>query len=147
MRTLDALEPLIESESPLWFTQARRLLVADILHLCGQTGAALALAKVALALPEPVLHTLSFAGAFARWLALSVEGRASLSTAKDHLETLSRSIGQLDAIDRVEVTCARLFLDDANKNELEETLRNYLAGLPGAVVNQMCRLGVLRTAA
>jgi DNA-binding SARP family transcriptional activator/tetratricopeptide (TPR) repeat protein len=147
MRALEALEPLIESECPLWFTQARRLLTSDILHLCGQTSAALAQAKIALALPEPVLHTLSFAGAFARWLALSVDGRASLSAAKCHLEELSRRMSQLDAIDRVEVTCARLILGDANKLELEGTLRSYLAGLPEAVVNQMCRLGVLRTAA
>ena len=94
-----------------------------------------------------MLHTLSFAGTFARWLALSVEGQASLCIAKRHLTALSDSIHQLDAIDRVEVTCARLILEDENKAELESTLRRYLARLPGAVVNQMCRLGALRTVA
>lgn len=145
MRMFDALEPLVESATPAWFVQARRLLRSDILQLCGQPGAALAQAKEALCLPEATLHTLSFAGAFARWLALSVEGQNNLVASHRVLLALSRSMNQLDAIDRLEVACARLILGDANRLELEGTLRNYLVGLPGAVATQMRRLGVLRT--
>jgi len=147
MGMFGTLEPLIESETPAWFVQARRLFRSDILHLCGQPGAALAQAKEALCLPEATLHTLSFAGAFARWLALSVEGQDNLLATNRVLLNLSASTNQLDAIDRLEVACARLILGDVNRLELEGLLRNNLVALPGAVATQMQRLGVLRTVA
>jgi tetratricopeptide (TPR) repeat protein len=143
VQAFEALGTRQPPEGPAWLTQAWRLLRADILCLCGQRMAAIHQAREAVGLRQPVLHALSFAGAFARWLALSSEGQHS-GTVRSMLGDLSRRMDELDTLDRVEVICARLIMGEGRGSDLEILLRKYLAGLPPAVAGQLQRLGVLR---
>jgi predicted ATPase len=141
--TLDSTMP---SEGPLWLTQARQLLRADILCLCGQRSSALALAREALVFPQPVLRAPSFAGAFARWLALVAEREGTLKRIEPTLDELWGKLEGFDAVDRAEITCARLIAStsDTAKDELQRILSGQLADLPPAIVVQLGRLGALR---
>jgi hypothetical protein len=145
-QALVALDSTAPSEGPLWLTQARQLLRADILCLCGQRSSALALAREALLFPQPVLRAPSFAGAFARWLALVAEGEGTLKTIEPTLDELWGKLEGFDAVDRAEITCAKLIAStsDNSREELQSILRGQLADLPPAIVVQLGRLGVLR---
>jgi DNA-binding SARP family transcriptional activator/tetratricopeptide (TPR) repeat protein len=146
LQTFATLDSRIPTESPPWLTQAWKLFRADILCLCGQHTAAVAQAREALALPHPVLQAPSFAGAFARWLALVSEKDGTLGTIRLVLEELGRKLDTFDAIDRVEITCATLIASCsvAFRGKLQVELVGQLADLPPAVVDQLGRLGVLR---
>jgi hypothetical protein len=145
IRVFDGGEPTILPESPAWLIQAWRLYRADILQLCGNRSAALAQAREAIALSNPVLHTPSFAGAFSRWLGMIAEEERDFHVAKNFLDGLSTKMSELDALDRVEVTCARLLVTDGNASESREALLRYLAALPPAIAIQLRCLGVLRS--
>lgn len=146
LQAFTALDSRIAPESPLWLIQAWQLLRADILILCGQRVAALAQAKVALVMPQPVLRAPSFAGAFARWLALVSESEGTLHTTRPILEDLGHKADGFDALDRIEITCARLIASGSivAAGRLQIALESHLAELSPAVVTQLERLGALR---
>lgn len=146
IQTIATLDARIPPESPPWLTQAWKLFRADILCLCDQQEAALSQAREALALPHPVLRAPSFAGAFARWLALVSEREGTLDTIRSILEDLGRKLDSFDALDRVEITCARLTASGSAivAGRLQTELVGQLAELPPAVVTQLGRLGALR---
>ena len=146
LETFSTLDTRISSESPAWLTQAWKLLRADILCLCGQQAAAISQAREALVLPHPILRAPSFAGAFARWLALVAEKEGTLDEIHDHLDELERKLENFDAMDRVEITCAKLIANKSglDAGRLQGVLAGQLAELSPAVVTQLDRLCVLR---
>jgi tetratricopeptide (TPR) repeat protein len=126
-----------------WLIQAWRLAKADILYLCGHTAAGLALAKEGTHFPEPVLHAASFAGAYARWLALIVQSDSRRGPACEQIERLYASIERYDAIDQVEIRCARA----KSKGEAVvlggfSRLPARVEQLPSPVIDQLRRLGL-----
>jgi DNA-binding SARP family transcriptional activator/tetratricopeptide (TPR) repeat protein len=148
LQTFATMDSRIPSESPPWLTQAWKLLRADILCLCGQHAAALSQAREALALPHPVLRAPSFAGVFARWLALVSEREGTLERIHSILDNLGQKLDDFDAIDRVEITCARLIASSSVvvEGRLQSELAGQLVELSPAVVTQLDRLGALRVA-
>ena len=144
MEALESFHPGVAAGSPAWLVQAWRLHRADILYLCGKTAPALEQAREALGQP-PVLHAPSFAGPFARWLALVSLRQQWDFDGRELLKGLFSRIHELDMLDRVELICGRLILGDESRLQLEDQLRTYLADLPLAVTTQLQRLGALRT--
>jgi hypothetical protein len=143
LQLFDSPEAGLAARSPAWLVQAWGLHRADILYLCGCHTAAMAQGREAIGRP-PALHATSFAGAFARWLALvSVHDERSSGSCRV-LDDLLSGIDELDMLDRVELICGRLILGDRSRSQLEELLRKYLISLPSAVSSQLQRLGVLR---
>ena len=135
----------IQPESPLWLIQAWQLFRADILCLCGQGTAAVAQAKEALSFPQPVLRASSFAGSFARWLALVASREGRPESARPILDPLWSELDRFDALDRAEITCARILLgmwDEAE--DLQRVLAKRIGDLPPATAAQLERLGVLK---
>jgi hypothetical protein len=141
IQEMESLDARIPPGGPAWLIQARQLLGADIRRLCGQRAAATAQAQQAIGAP-PVLHATSFAGPFARWLALCSDGKNSAELLPI-LNELSSRINELDLLDRVEILCAKQILGDTGNFEIEDLLRSTLASLPPAVAGQLRRLGVL----
>ena len=139
----DAFTHGLAAGSPAWLVQAWRLHRADILYLCGYHAAAVEQAREAVEQP-PVLYAPSFAGAFARWLALASLREESGQESRRLLKDLFSRLDGLDMLDRVELICGRLILGDETRSELEDLLRRYLMNLPPAVSTQLQRLGVLR---
>jgi tetratricopeptide (TPR) repeat protein len=146
LQTFAAVDSKMPLDGPLWLTQAWRLLRADILFICGQDVAALAQARVALTLPTPVLRAPAFAGSFARWLAIVAERDGTLEQARPILEGLGHKLDEFDAVDRVEITCARLIADTSRRGDADfrALLATQLTELPPPVVTQLSRLGALR---
>jgi tetratricopeptide (TPR) repeat protein len=143
LQTFDLCHSQVHEASPAWLVQAWRLHRADILYLCGCHADACAQARQALGKAHS-LHSTSFAGAFARWLALvSVQDRTASESCIVLDELLSRQ-EEFDSLDRVEVVCGRLILEKRSRPDLEDLLQKYLVGLPYAVTSQLQRLGVLR---
>jgi hypothetical protein len=138
-----SLDARIPPGGPAWLIQARHLLGADILYLCGEHGTALSQAQGAIGTP-PILHAPSFAGPFARWLALTSEGR-SLTESLSILCNLSERMSELDSLDRVEILLARRFLGEPGSAGMEDMLLENLASLPPAVATQLRRLGAVRS--
>jgi predicted ATPase len=143
--TFVATDPKIPTDSAPWILQAWKLHRADILCLCGQRTAAIAQARAAIMWPDPVLHAPSFAGVFARWLALISQEEGVLYKARPVLDELGCNADEFDAVDRAEITCARLIASDCESSEppLKDLLIEQLAILPPAVVTHLQRLGVL----
>jgi tetratricopeptide (TPR) repeat protein len=141
MQEFASLDARIPPGGPAWLIQARQLMGADILCVCGKRSAAIAQAQDAIGTP-PTLHSPSFAGPFARWVAMTGEDRnhtESLSV----LYELSGRLCELDSLDRVEILLARRILGEPRSAEMEKLLRQNLAGLPPAVAVQLRRLGMV----
>jgi tetratricopeptide (TPR) repeat protein len=140
-----ATDPKIPEDSAPWLFQAWKLHRADILCLCGQRTAAMAQARAAIMWPDPVLYAPSFAGVFARWVALISQEEGVLYNARPILDELGCKPDEFDAVDRAEITCARLIAYDGENSEahLKAVLAEQLASLPPAVVTHLERLGVL----
>jgi tetratricopeptide (TPR) repeat protein len=140
------LDGSMPNDVPTWLLQAWRLLHADILWLCGHQADAIEMARKGIGGATPGLLTPAFAGAYARWVALVAESQGDLRGARDILEVLVRRYDSFDAMDRAEITCARLVvvqggIESAN---LQLTLTESLARLPSPVATQLRRLGILR---
>ncbi len=140
-----SVDPNIPPDSAPWLVQAWKLHRADILRLCGQQGAAMRQAREAIGWPEPALHAHSFAGVFARWLALVSREEGALDRARVILDELGHRPNDFDAVDRAEIGCARLIVYQSHRSEAElrDLLAENLADLPSAVVTHLHRLGVL----
>jgi tetratricopeptide (TPR) repeat protein len=146
LQTIAAQESKIPSDGAPWLLQAWKLHRADILYLCGQQAAAMAQARDAIPWPKPVLHAASFAGAFARWLALVARDEGALHTIRPVLDELGSNPSDYDAVDRAEITCARLIAhgSEDDEDDLSRLLTKDLTKLPPAVVTHLARLGALR---
>jgi hypothetical protein len=126
-----------------WLIQAWKLAKADILYLCGHTAAGLALAKEGTHFPRPMLHAASFAGAFARWLALIAESDSRGGAACDQIDYLHANLEKYDAIDQVEILYAHAKSKGLNANpENLSQLPERLEQLPASVLDQLGRLGL-----
>jgi hypothetical protein len=145
LQAMESMETRISPGGPAWQLQAWRLYCADILWLCDQQMAALAQAREAIGLPRTVLHATSYAGVYARWLALVSAKDGSSETPRRILEDLCSRMKEFDTLDRVEVIAARLILEGRRAADLEVLLRKYLLILPPAVAIQLRRLGLQGT--
>jgi DNA-binding SARP family transcriptional activator/tetratricopeptide (TPR) repeat protein/type II secretory pathway predicted ATPase ExeA len=129
-----------------WLKQAWGLHKADILLLLGKSTDALAAARAALGSDIAVLHSAFFAGPFSRWIALTSLVRHSVCEAEIALAAMLTHLERYDAMDQVELLCARRVLrvqsrlyQEDDKNLIEAKLTR----LPEAVREQLTRLRVL----
>jgi DNA-binding SARP family transcriptional activator/tetratricopeptide (TPR) repeat protein len=143
--TIEELDQRIPDASPPWLIQAWRLAKADIQRLCGRHDAAHQEARSGIGMPQPKLHAMSFAGAFARWIALCTLQNGDRLDAREQLDQMRRVLETFDAIDQVEILCARrLFSTSLNESDsYVGEIWQRLELLPAAVSEQLRRLGVL----
>ena len=126
--------------------QAWKLAKADVLLLCGKPAAALSVALDGTRYPQPVLCARAFAGPFARWLALIAVSDQESSIAAMCIEKLHDDLPRYDALDQVEILCARSLChrlkreDESRRNQIEDRIRQ----LPSAVADQLKRLGMIQ---
>jgi DNA-binding SARP family transcriptional activator/tetratricopeptide (TPR) repeat protein len=142
---VEGVDAAIPVESAPWLWQAWRLHRADILWLCGQHAEAMTRAHEAIDSPNPTLHASSFAGPFARWLALTSQENRTTADAARILEEFSRNLKEFHAIDRAEITCARLLVCESAvvATDLKSILIRQLTALPPATATHLRKLGAL----
>jgi tetratricopeptide (TPR) repeat protein len=146
LQAMNRADSRISRDAAEWLIQAWRLARADILFMCGQSAAALAVAQQATHFPRPVLHAKSFAGSFARWLALIGVAGPESTVAGDSIDQLYNSLERYDTLDRLEILCARAMLaqDTAELMRMKTSIEEEFAGLPAAVGDQLRRLGIIQ---
>lgn len=146
---LDAIakfETRMPQSLPAWMKQAWGLHKADILFYLGYGSEALAAAQEALGYPNPRLHDWGFAGAFARWTAITMKGTSSETIGRGQLEVLACDLEKFDALDQAEILCALRLLgcDSINRfRDLQQNIHEMLRKLPAAISEQLLRLGIL----
>jgi len=148
----DAVEAIYKLESrlsqtvPSWIQQAWGLHKADILCLSGRLPEALLVAKDAIGPDHGTLYSAFFAGPFARWTALIANGTDDEKYARARLTGMVDQLTTYDAIDQVEILCARKLLSrvpGSLNDELQLLIDAKLAHLPTAIVSQLANLRVL----
>ncbi len=146
LQAMNRADSRISRDAAEWLVQAWRLARADILIMCGQPAAALVVGQQATHFPRPVLHAKSFAGSFARWLALIGLAHPGSSVAADCIDHLHDGIASYDTLDRLEILCARTMLagDTVESGKIRSTIEEKLVALPAAVGDQLKRLGVVQ---
>ncbi len=144
-RTAIARVELDPNISPDWLHQAWNLYQADVYHLLGNRQTALRFGATGVCSESPRLHSVSFAGAFARWLAHLAVNHGKSDHALEVLRPIESELDQLDALDQLEVLCARGLLtrDPAQIEVSAQAIARKIAELPLAVSEQLYRLGVL----
>ena len=142
---MGVLESQAECFSSPWLIQAWRFAKADISQLCGHEAAALAFAVVATHHPTPLLHATSFAGAYARWLAMISATKGRVDAVTREIDTLRDQLHLYDALDQVEILCACEIGRDTSVPAPDRSgLTVRLSKLPPSVVDQLRRLGMAR---
>ena len=142
--TISALLSKIPPRIPPWLIQAALLLQADILHLTGQTAAAVATAREAFDYESLTLHSASFAGLFARWLAIASITRMEKCAAGACLDSIMSNLDRYDVLDQAEIVCACLHLGVTQSGErlnLRRILAERLGRLPIPLADQLARFG------
>jgi hypothetical protein len=139
------LERGLSTQLP-WLVQACALWKADLLLLSGRRNEALEAAVQELERNSCSLLSESFAGPFARWVALTSECSNNSAAAARVIGELVDRVREYDALDQVEILCAQHFLSTAStrfSGGLPGELADKLEKLPQAVKVQLGRLGML----
>lgn len=146
--TISKLRARVPYSIPPWIRQASLLFEADILHLTGQSTDALAAAREGLDYRSLTLHSASFAGLFARWLAMTSSGPEERRAAGVCLDSIVSNLDRHDALDQVEILCACVHFEarrSCGSLEMRMVLKEKLTQLPFPITDQLVRLGFLRS--
>ena len=141
--TISDLRTRLPCSSPRWLQQVSLLLEADILHLTGQMAPAVRRAREALDYTMLTSYSASFAGLFARWLALVSDSTDEKRSAVIWLESTLSKLDRHDAIDQVEILCACIHMGIGSV-AIRNAVEDKLAELPYSTTDQLQRLGFLR---
>jgi DNA-binding SARP family transcriptional activator/tetratricopeptide (TPR) repeat protein len=145
MRVASDLEPRLVGTWPAWMHQAWTLWKADVLHLSGHHMDAVLIAHGGLDGDHFQLKSSSFAGPFARWVALTSHVRNGQARAKQLVADLVSNLETYDSLDQVEILCAGLCLGLTLEKGggTPSVIESKLEQLPPAVRRQLDYLGVL----
>jgi tetratricopeptide (TPR) repeat protein len=150
VEAINSLEARLVGPIPKWIHQAWSLWKADILHISKRPGEAVACAREALERNRFELQSSSFAGPFARWVALICVLDEKARLAWPILENLLDKLSAYDAIDQAEILSAAVYLDSQDGRgpvRYVGSLECRLATLPLAVRSQLSVLGSIRLSA
>jgi hypothetical protein len=131
LKTAAEASPFLEHLSSTAL-QASLLLFADVHRVCGNSKDAEEYALGAFHESREIPK--QYSGVFARWLAI-VGPRLDDKWSRSTLEELHCQRGQLDSLDRAEVTAALASCtsDVPRRTDLEKCLEEELAGLPAGI--------------
>ncbi len=132
---------------PSWIAQAGFLMGADILAMSGCTKRAYNLAAHGTTGKFNTLQNKSYAGQFARWVALLAVRDGKLAAARKRLKIAFPTINALDLKDQAEVRAALATIESElglNNANAWTRLHEQLDGLPMSVSVVLKRLGTYR---
>jgi DNA-binding SARP family transcriptional activator/tetratricopeptide (TPR) repeat protein len=151
-RITEAKETLLIIESEVarcearWVVQFGKYFIADLQWMLGRESQAIHLALEAGAgasLPANPALT----GIYSRWSALVSSRSGQSATQLELLSSLRERRNRLDALDRVELDCALIYLRrelGLDSKQSEKDFRDGLRELPLAAVNHLKLLGLMR---
>jgi hypothetical protein len=145
VEALGELDGRFTEAVPNWMRQAWGLWKADVLLIIGRRQEALGVAQNAVGKPTPQLCSSAFAGPFARWSVILSRAQNDRWSEAILLDFLA-SIQKYDALDQVEILCAKRVLELERGIPRDGTsllLEPMLAKLPMALRRQLIALEVL----
>jgi hypothetical protein len=110
------------------------LLEAERQGRCGTSG------------ENSALHTESYAGPYARWVARISLAERNVNSGHERLDKLLLNLGSYDAIDQAEVLNAKAWFSahtNSINEEYLERMYSHLERLPDAVGDQLRRMGMM----
>ena len=140
-RDLD-LEGRLGIDRPGWIMQPWLLWKADALQVAGLRQEASRSAMEAILSYDFRLEASSFAGAFARWVALTHARVHANCRAEAALRELENHLEEFDALDQAEILCANAHFRMPSTSGYEARITAKLRHLPASVATQLYRLGM-----
>ena len=122
-------------------TQSWLLWKSDVLAVAGLPDEALRSAQRAVHGYEMRLECSALAGVFARWTALTC-GSSNLEEARDLLDHLDTNLHDYDALDQVEILCAKVYCGRGNVEQLAERIQARLRSLPDSALLPLRASGI-----
>jgi DNA-binding SARP family transcriptional activator/ABC-type transporter Mla MlaB component len=140
-----ALELRMRGEIPKWMHQLWHLSKADLLWISNRRSEAIRVALQEFRDSAGELLSPAFAGAFARWVAVTHKSVGEPKNAPTILESLLGKLDTFDALDQVEILCAVRYasLKSGSHAQLEAELEKRLTRLPMGVTAHLKRLEIL----
>jgi hypothetical protein len=115
---------------------------ADILMAAGAREEALEAATSAVRGYDFALGSFGYAGAFARWVAITCLGTATEGVAREVVAGLEARVADFDALDQLEILCASSYLGLRPPGDYLADIREKSRLLPNAAVNLIRTLGM-----
>jgi hypothetical protein len=139
------LEAEFAGSLPPWMLQAWTLWKADVLQLSGHHADALAVAYSSLESHGFQLRSSSFAGPFARWIALTSHVGDGRARAQDLVRELTDNLETYDTLDQLEILFANIYLG-LTLDQVGEALpvMKRLERLPPITRKQLACYGILQ---
>jgi DNA-binding SARP family transcriptional activator/tetratricopeptide (TPR) repeat protein len=139
---IEALELQLGVHIPTSFIQRWLLWKSDALMVADLKVEAMKTARDATHGYQFKLETIGFAGAFARWTAITCIGTTAEPYARDVLRSLEEHLHDYDAMDQVEILCANWLVDQANGLARREMIAERLKRLPPCTATRLRALGI-----
>jgi len=139
---IDALEDRLPTHLPESIVQRWLLWKADALFIAGLRTEALQSAAKATRGYQFKLGSTGFAGAFARWTAITCLGTEMEATAGEVLAALERQLQEYDALDQLEILCAISYFGLKGQNDIAERISEKAQHLPLATCLLLRQLGM-----
>jgi hypothetical protein len=124
------------------FTQRWLLYKADALMVSGLRTEALRVANEAVAGYDLRLETSAFAGAFARWMAITCTGTTAEPNAREVLKDFEDHLEEYDAMDQLEILCASAHMNRPHAHAYQGRIAEKLKHLPPCTAIQLRALGI-----
>jgi DNA-binding SARP family transcriptional activator/tetratricopeptide (TPR) repeat protein len=144
VQALTSLDARLVGPIPEWIRQAWSLWKADVLNVSKRRGDALECAREAIERNAFKLLSASFAGPFARWVALTSVADETSDSGRRILKELLHRLPAYDAIDQAEILSAAVYLDSREgccSGVNLSSLESRLSTLPPAVRSHLSALG------
>jgi hypothetical protein len=139
---IDACERRLESGVDAYVSQSWYLWKADILATAGLYGEACQAGSQAITSYGMKLHCSAMAGAFARWLAITCVDSPPHQRAAEILREMEEHLDDYDAIDQVEILCARLQHGSDDIDGHLQELHERMALLPDTALVPLRACGI-----
>jgi len=136
-----ALEARLPPHVPDSIAQRWLLWKADILMIAGLPNEALEAADRAVRGYDLKLGSYGFAGAFARWTAITCLGNELEASAREVLAQMEQRLDDFDAIDQLEILCANAYVGGGQIRYFER-IANKAGKLPPPAIKLIRALGM-----
>ena len=140
------LEARAPTSLPTWLLQAWALWKADLLFLLGRTGEAHDVARLAARSFGPTPLSLSFTGAFDRWMSVTLQDGPSLESLSALISEHQARVGEFDALDQVEIHFAAAIVAARTRKDPSTHLERgfcLIRCLPRGIETLLSRLSIM----
>jgi DNA-binding SARP family transcriptional activator/tetratricopeptide (TPR) repeat protein len=139
---IDSFEKRLGPHVPRSVTQSWYLWKADILAVAGLREEAWRSAHHAVGEYQMKLECRALAGTFARWAAVTCSGTSEHQQARELLDYLDDHLDDYDALDQVDILCAKMHCGWGEAREYRERIARRLEKLPEPALAPLIASGI-----